>query len=355
VALLCLKFALIMGLALAFGNDRAVALRCAMALAPAGEFGFVLLSLAGKVNALPPATLQVVLAAMLVSMLLAPLLLAHSERIVLYLVAGEWENRALQLHQLALKTMAQREHVIVCGYGRSGQSLARFLELEKIAVAALDADPLRVKEAAAAGESVSYGDATRREVLTAAGLARASALVVSFADPRAAQTILVHVRELRPDLPVIVRTFDDTDVDTLKEAGAREIVAEVVEGSLMLATQTMLHLGVPLNRVLARLRSLRAERYQLMRGFFPGVTDEADADSARLHALPVEVGAAAVGKTLAALHLEDLGVSLHAWKRGALRDPAPAMDTLLAVGDVLILDGAPEALARAEIRVMQGV
>jgi len=315
-----------------------------------------LLSLSGRENALPASTLQVVLAAMVVSMLIAPLLLAKSERIVLYLVASEWENRAVQLHQLAMKTMAQRGHVIVCGYGRSGQSLTRFLEHEKIAVAALDADPLRVKQASAAGDSVSFGDATRREVLTAAGLARASAVVVSFADTHAAMTILSHVRELTPDTPVIIRTFDDTDVEQLRAAGAAEIVAEVVEGSLMLATQTMLALGVPLNRVLARLRSVRGERYQMMRGFFPGATDVEDADSAqpRLQSLLVEAGTAAVGKTIAALELVELGVTLTALKRESERLTSIPADMRIQAGDVLILGGSQEALARAEMRIVQG-
>ena len=245
VALITLKFLVISVLALVMKNDKAVALRCALALAPAGEFGFVLLALAGRNNALTEVTMQVVLAAMLISMLLSPLILAYSERIVMRLVASEWELRAVQLQQLAIRSMSKKQHVIICGYGRSGQSLARFLEQAKISIIALDADPMRVKQAAAAGESVMFGDASRKEVLTAAGLPRASAVVVSFADTHAAMTILSHIRELRPDVPVIVRTFDDTDVEKLKSAGAAEIVAEVVEGSLMLATQTMLLLGVP--------------------------------------------------------------------------------------------------------------
>ena len=358
IALLALKFSLIAGLALVFKNDRGVALRCALALAPAGEFGFVLLSLAGKINAVPESTLQVVLAAMLISMLVAPLLLAHSEKIVMRLVASEWEQRAVQLQQLAIRSMAQRGHVIICGYGRSGQSLARFLEQESISIIALDADPMRVKQAAAAGDSVVFGDASRKEVLTAAGLSRAAAIVVSFADTHAAMTILAHARELRPDVPVIVRTFDDTDVDKLKKAGAAEIVAEVVEGSLMLATQTMLLLGIPLNKVLTRLRTVRGERYQLMRGFFPGATDAddsaLDAQQPRLQSIIVEAGAAAVGSTIEALNLSEIDVTLTALRRHGVRDMSPAEDTRLEASDVLILTGTPQALARAEMRIMQG-
>ena len=358
IALLALKFLIIASLALLFKNDRGVALRCALALAPAGEFGFVLLSLAGKINAVPEATLQVVLAAMLISMLFAPLLLAKSEKIVMRLVANEWEQRAVQLQQLAIRAMAQRGHVIICGYGRSGQSLARFLELEKISVIALDADPMRVKQAAAAGDSVVFGDASRKEVLTAAGLSRAAAIVVSFADTHAAMTILAHARELRPDVPVIVRTFDDTDVEKLKQAGAAEIVAEVIEGSLMLATQTMLLLGVPLNKVLTRLRTVRGERYQLMRGFFPGATDEQngapEGPQSRLRSILIDSGAAAVGKTIEDLGLIETGVTLVALRRQGARDTAPAAGTRVQEADVLIVAGMPEALAKAEMVLLQG-
>ncbi len=357
-ALLTFKFLIVIGLALFFKNDKGVALRCGLALAPAGEFGFVLLSLAGQINAVPAATLQVVLGAMLISMLLSPFILAKSEKIVMYLVASEWEMRAVQLQQLAIQAMAKRGHVIICGYGRSGQSLARFLEHESIPLIALDTDPTRVKQAAAGGDSVMFGDGTKKEVLTAAGLARAAAVVVSFANTHAAMKILSHVRSLRPDVPVIVRTFDDTDVEKLKGAGAAEIVAEVVEGSLMLATQTMLLLGLPLNKVLARLRQVRGERYELMRGFFPGVTDVADTEfdghQTRMQSILVDEGADAVGKTFQVIQLEALDIQLVALRRKGVRQTKLQPDMQLQAGDVLVLAGTPEALARAEMRLLQG-
>ena len=157
-----------------FGSARPTALRQALALSPAGEFGFVLLALAQRDNAVDGRALQVLLAAALLSMLAAPLILSRMERIVLYLDASEWTQRALALHTLSVKSMSQQGHVIVCGYGRSGQALTHFLEREKIPVMALDSDPERVREAAAAGDSVVFGDASRREVLVAAAVARAS-------------------------------------------------------------------------------------------------------------------------------------------------------------------------------------
>jgi CPA2 family monovalent cation:H+ antiporter-2 len=289
-------------------------------------------------------------------MLMAPLILANMERVVLYFIESEWTQRAVALHSLAVRSMATRGHVIVCGYGRSGQALAQFLEREKVPVIALDSDPERVREAAAAGDSVVYGDASRREVLVAAALSRATAVVVSFANTPKALAIIAHVRELRPELPVIVRTFDDTDVNRLKEAGAAEIVAEVVEGSLMLATQTMIQLGIPLNRVLRRLRDVRQERYHVVGAFFPGATDESDEDAEqpRLRTVVAASSAACVGKTIASLNLDAIGVTLTAVRRTGTREVNPAPETRIKEGDVLVLLGTQENLAKAEIRLLQG-
>ncbi|HTS84066.1 MAG TPA: cation:proton antiporter [Usitatibacter sp.] len=354
--LLFVKFVAIFVLARVFGSARPTALRQALALAPAGEFGFVLLALAQSGHAMDPPALQVLLAAALLSMLAAPLVLSRMERIVLYLDSSEWTQRALALHTLSVKSMSTRGHVIVCGYGRSGQALAHFLEREKIPVMALDSDPERVREAAAAGDSVVFGDAARREVLVAAAISRASAVVVSFADTPKALSIIAHVHALRPELPVIVRTFDDTDVGRLKEAGAAEIVAEVVEGSLMLATQTMMQLGLPLNRVLRRLREVREERYTFTGGFFPGATDAGDSeqDPPRLHSVVIGPDAASEGMMLERLNLDALGVKVSAVRRKGEREVNPSPDMRLRAGDVVVLLGPQEALARAEMRLLQG-
>ena len=355
-AILLVKFALVYVLGRACGNAKPTALRASLALAPAGEFGFVLLALAGRGRAIDETTLQVVLAAALLSMLVAPLILARMESIVLHFVESEWTQRAVALHNLAVKSMATKGHVIVCGYGRSGQALAQFLEREKVSVIALDSDPERVRQAAAAGDSVVYGDAARREVLVAAALSRAIAVVVTFADTGKALAILAHVREVRPEVPVIVRTHDDSDVGRLREAGAAEIVAEVVEGSLMLATQTMMQLGVPLNRVLRRLREARQDRYRLMRGFFPGATDEetTEADQPRLRTVVVADHAACAGMTLGSLNLDAMNVQVTAVRRTGMREVNPSPETRVNANDVLVLLGTQENLAKAEIRLLQG-
>jgi CPA2 family monovalent cation:H+ antiporter-2 len=358
VALVLGKVLIVALLGRAFRNQPSVALRTALGLAQAGEFGFVLLSQADGLKLLDGSTLQIVLAAMVLSMLAAPFLIHYTERIVRTFCSGEWAHRAKELHDIAVRSMAADSHVIVCGYGRSGQNLARLLEHENIPFIALDLDPQRVKLAAAAGESVVYGDAGRREVLMAAGLGRAKALVVTFAELPSAMKILRHVQELRPELPVVVRTLDDADLDKLMQAGATEVVPEVLEGSLMLASHALMLIGVPLSTVLRRIRTVREQRYGLFRGFFRGVTDElgeeGDFGQPRLQTLFLGQNAAAVGKTLAELGMGDLLVEVVSIRRRNIRGFDPQPETRLEAGDALVLRGAAEGLAVAEIRLLQG-
>jgi CPA2 family monovalent cation:H+ antiporter-2 len=358
LALLVLKSALIFGLSLAFGVGSAVALRTGLALAACGEFGFVLLALANSLSLVPAEITQPVLAAMLLSMLAAPFIVERSEQLAQRWSRSDWMHRAMELHNIAVQSMATDQHVVVCGYGRSGQNLARLLEKESIPFIALDLDPERIREATIAGENVVFGDAARREVLMAAGLLRAKALAITYSDTSSALRILGHVQDLRPGLPVVVRTLDDTDIDRLKAAGAAEVVAEIMEGSLMLASTALMLMGVPLNRVLRRIREMREQRYSLFRGFFRGITDEApsadDADQPRLHSVKVAPGAAAIGRTLGDIGLDTFGVEVTAVRRRNIRGVAPESGTRIEEGDVLVLLGAEEELAAAEIRLLRG-
>ncbi len=356
LGLLLGKLAAIFLLARAFGSSAGDALRTGLTLAQAGEFGFVLLAEAGKIPTLQSSAMQIVLGAMLLSMVLAPLLIHFREALVKKLIAGEWLSQAAKLHEIAVKTFSVQGHVIVCGYCRSGQNLARFLELEHIPMIALDLDPARVKLAAAAGESVVYGDAARSEVLQAAGISRARAVVVTYADVPSAMRVIGAVQEINPQLPVIVRTVDDAELDKLLKAGATEVVPEVLEGSLMLASHALILLGVPLARVLRSVREVRENRYRLLKGFFHGATDEpeealSDHVEPRLYTVTLSQGAAALGKTLADLSLADLGVSVSAVRRHNIRGVDPQPDTRLEQGDAVVLLGRPAALAAAELRL----
>jgi monovalent cation:H+ antiporter-2, CPA2 family len=356
VAVVVAKASLIALLSRIYGSETGTALRTGFSLSGAGEFGLVLLALAEASGVLNRELAQTGLAVLILSMLLSPFIVAGSDYWVRRFAASEWIQRAMTLHNIAIQTMSAEAHVIICGYGRSGQNLSRFLQTEAIPFIALDLDPQRVKDAATAGESVVFGDAARREVLVAAGLMRAKALVVSYADAVSALRILALVSELRPGLPVVVRTLDDADIDRLREAGAAEVVAEILEGSLMLATHAMMLCGVPLNRVLTHIRDTREERYSLFRGFFQGASDSTDeAQQIRLHSVRIAQGAATIGRTLADLALPKLGVEVTAIRRHSVRSAEPGPDTILAEGDVVVLRGTTERLEAADMYLLQGV
>jgi K+:H+ antiporter len=356
IALVGGKLALIALLARLFGNSGGTALRLALALANGGEFGFVLLPIAGAAGLVSQPLLQALLAAMVLSMLAAPLLIAGADAIVLRVSRSEWMLRSLELHRVAAQSMSAERHVIILGYGRNGQRLARLLEAEGVRYVALDLDPQRVREAALAGENVVFADSARREALVAAGIARAAAVVVTFADVQASLRVLAHIHALNAAVPAIVRARDEADIAPLTAAGATEVVPEAFESGVMLASHTLVVVGVPLSRVMRRVRNVRDQQYSLLRGLFPGATDErAEDEVSRLHAVTLEPAAHAVGRTLAEVGLAEFAVQVRAVRRpGARARLAPNEAGRLEAGDIVVLLGEPEPLLAAEEKLLRG-
>jgi len=345
--ILC-KAAIVALLARVLEGDWGVALRSGIGLAQAGEFGFVLLTLAEEARLLEGNGLQITLATMLLSMLTAPFLIQYGEAIARRFSAAEWTNRALQMHQIAIKSMANNGHVILCGYGRSGQKLAGILEQEKLSFIALDLDVHHIQDATGSQRKVVYGNAAKREMLMAAGLMRARVLVITYDDKHSALTILRHVNELRPDLPVVVRSTDETNVDELKKAGAAEVVAEVAEGSIMLASQALLLSGVPVKRVIRHVQESRARRYTMFSGYHQTIQKEEielnDTTQPRYQNVLLKTDSAAVGKHLREMELDALDIEVKAVRRYNVQGAQPSEEMLLQSGDVLLLLGLPDAL-----------
>lgn len=357
IALIGAKFTLIALLSRVAGSPAGTALRVGLALAQGGEFGFVLLSLAGATGVVPQHILQALLAAMILSMLATPFLIAASDRIVMRLSRSEWMLRSLEMHRVAVQSIEAERHVVILGYGRNGQRLARLLEAEGVRYVALDLDPDRVREAAAAGDTVVLADSARREALIAAGILRAAAVVVTFADAAAAARVLGHIHELNPAVPVVVRARDESDIEKLRAAGASEVVPEAFESGVMLASHTMVWVGVPLSRVMRRMAQVRGEQYRLLQGLFHGKGDDVDAGEAlaRLHSVTLDPQARAIGMPLSQLDLEALGVQVRAVRRKGMKLKLAAPDAgALQAGDVVVLLGAPELLAAAENRLLRG-
>jgi CPA2 family monovalent cation:H+ antiporter-2 len=349
------KLVLVTALSRGLGATTGVALRTGIYLAQAGEFGFVLLTLAQENALVPKALLNPILASMVLSMLATPFLVMYSNRIVMKLVSSEWLQQSLQMTRIASQSISANKHVIICGYGRCGQNLARLLEAEKIPYIALDLDPDRVRKAAAAGDKVVYGDAVRLQALMAAGLARASAVVITYLDTPSALKVLGNIRSHASHVPGIVRTVDDHDLEKLQHAGATEVVPEAIEGSLMLASHALALVGVPMRRVIRVVQDQRDARYNLLRGYFHGSDDDTsnEIDQTRLSTVTLNPNDYAVGHTFASLHLAQQ-VRMLSLRRSNGVLVAMGETLVLASGDTLVLSGKPEALAVAEQKMVRG-
>ena len=364
VLLLLVGFVLFKALVIAtlsrlFGYETGVGIRTGMVLAQAGEFSFVILALGLEQNLIGGDELQIILAASLLSMVAAPFIIQYNGRIARKLVKSYTRNSSQVVDEIDSVAKNLKDHVIICGYGRSGQYLGRFLKEENIPFIALDIDPTRVHDAAAAGQHVMYGDAGRRIVLEAAGGARAKALIVSYSDMRASMKVLHVAQEGYPNLPVIVRTYDDADIETFRDAGATEVVPEVLEGSLMLASHALVLLGVPLNRVIKRIRRFREERYKMFQGYFHGLTDVSteitEAHQVRLHSTELITEAFTVGMRLDEIDFDSFNVELqHIRRPNMLEDILPRADIELAEGDILVLLGSPADLSSTEKFLLTG-
>jgi len=353
--LLAVKTVLVAVLVRATGIDPATAWRVGLLVAVGGEFGFALLAIALDAGVISQQIGQIALMAVLISMIAAPFLIRYNRA----LVAGWLDFHTPQGEEAALSAGPgvagpPHDHVIICGYGRIGQNIGRFLEEEHIPYVALDLDPQRVKEARIAGEPVYYGDSSERDMLEAVGIGKARLVVVSHEDLAAAYKVLHHAGAMRPGLPVMVRTRDESHVEELRRAGAAEVVPETLEAGLMIASQALLLLNVPLSRVARRIREQRLNRYLLLREFFPGDATFSDDVQARvgdrLRAVPLLPGCRAAGCTLAELALERVVVT--ALVRRGVRELAPAPETGLAEGDVVVLFGSLSDLDKAESRLL---
>jgi monovalent cation:H+ antiporter-2, CPA2 family len=338
------------------GAGLGTAVRTGLYLAQAGEFGFVLLTLAGQNNLVPPSLFNPILASMVLSMLATPFIIMKADWVVMKFVGSDWLMQSVAMTRIARQSMGKSGHVVICGYGRCGQNLARLLEKADIAYMALDLDPDRVQQAAKADHAVVYGDAARAQALVAAGVTRAKAVAITFIDHASALKVLDQLRQLAPNVPVVVRTLDDIHLDHLQAAGATEVVPEAIEASLMLASHALALVGVPMRKVLRLVQDQRDARYNLLRGYFHGEDDNTadDLDNERLATFTVHAQSQAMGRSLAHLNLEALGVRVVSLRTLGASVAACTPDTVLHEGDTLVLSGTSVALASAEESLARG-
>ena len=336
------------------------AVRTGIVLAGGGEFGVALLTIVLAHAGLVPAGLaQPLLAALVLSMLASPLLIRYNRSIARRLLGERGPpGTALEREEAAAADVARREHVILCGFGRVGQNIARVLESQGFEYVALDLDPARIRQARQSGEPVLFGDSADEEMLGHAGLDTASAVVISFADPAVSLGIVRAVRRRRADVPLLVRTQDDTRLAELTAAGATEVVPETFEASLMLVSQVLMLLQVPVSKVVRTVADIRAGRYVTLRTVFrhvsAGAIDDSRSYREELRSIVLPPRAWSVGRTLAAVRDRGAEVVFTAVRRQGITGREPDHSLELREGDVVVVYGTPEALEHAEAVLLAG-
>jgi CPA2 family monovalent cation:H+ antiporter-2 len=334
-------------------------LRTGVIVAQGGEFGFALLILLLRRELLDPSVVQPLLAATVLSMVLSPLIIRHNRRItrVILRESGNPQTEAMRHERITLAA-AEREHVVICGFGRVGQNIARVLEQTGFEYIALDVDPHRIRTGRQVGDPVVYGDAGQVKVLENVGVAHASVVVITFANPDVALRILRSVRELRTDVPILVRTQDDTKLEELQAAGATEVVPETFEASLMLLSHLLLLMKLPVGRVIRTVNDIRSHRYQMLRQYFRAdgteTLDESHAFREQLHSVILPPHAWAVGRSITDLAVRGSQATVNAVRRDGIVGREPGPDTVFKEGDVVVVYGTPEAVEHAETLLLMG-
>ncbi|HDZ8830520.1 TPA: cation:proton antiporter [Aeromonas dhakensis] len=350
-ALILFKSLLVLLAGRLMGERKRDAMAAGIMLSQVGEFGFVLLALANHHGLLDHRLVSLLIGIGVTSIAMTPWLVQQAHQLARSLT----DPALLTRSEVAQSGLSKSQHVIIAGFGRAGQTCARFLKQEEIPFLALDLDPERVSEAKSAGEQVAFGDASRRDILLAAGLLRARLVIITFDDPKRVEAMLALIRELAGEVKVLVRTRDDSFLEAFKRAGAFEVIPESQEGALMLVSHLLLNCDIPIGRVIRRMEHERSNQYRFLHGFYWGDQSagnlETDQLLERLHPVLLHEQAWAVGRSVQALGLD--AVRIREVQRGTQRlEPKPEL--VLATGDKLVLFGNAVAVEQAEQRLLEG-
>ncbi|MGL5129080.1 MAG: cation:proton antiporter [Aeromonas popoffii] len=351
LGLILIKSLLVLLAGRLMGERKRDAMATGIMLSQVGEFGFVLLALANHHGLLDHQLISLLIGIGVISIAMTPWLVQRAHGLARSLT----DSALLSRSEVAQSGLSKHQHVIIAGFGRAGQTCARFLKLEDIPFLALDLDPERVSEAKSAGEQVAFGDASRRDILLAAGLLRARLVIITFDDRKRVEAMLALIKDLAVDVRVLVRTRDDSFLEAFKQAGAHEVIPESQEGALMLVSHLLLNCNIPIGRVIRRMEHERSSQYRFLHGFYWGDQSasnlETDQLLERLHPVLLHDQAWAVGRTVQALALDT--VRIKEVQRGE-QSLEPRPELMLVAGDLLVLFGNAVAMEQAEQRLLEG-
>jgi len=335
-----------------FGFERGVAIRSGLVLGQGSEFGFALLALSLSLGLLTLDVSQPIIAAIIFSMALSPIVIRFNGKIAKYF-SGDYVAKRQKLEcEIEKAADHLKQHIVICGFGRTGQSLSLFLKKLNLNFIALDVDAGLIKEAWDAGEPVYYGDSSHNETLKHAGIAQAKAIIVTFGEVSTSKHIIKSVRHLRPDIPLIVRTRDDTHLEELLKLGADEVIPDTIESSIMLASHTLRVLGVGKEETQLIIEEARESHYQRILSFFHGEDDRIEESEHFLHSITLLPNSYAIGKSLDKFDFKQCHVK--ALRRNNVNCEQPDFLHPLKEGDVILIEGNDDHIKAIELNLLNG-
>lgn len=358
-ALIIGKLILIMIINMSFGNSPVTSFRTGLVLAQGGEFGFALLLSALNYEIIRDSYAQVVLGAILISMLLSPFMILFNRSITNFVFRRKIRHKEDEAEdELPLLASKPTKHVIICGYGRVGQNIAHLLEDFDIQYVAFDLNAKRVQEAKLAGDTVFYADASNYQILQAANINQSRALIISFYSAKETEKILQQVRQHNNRIAVIVRSQYEDETAHFYQLGATEVIPETLETSLVFVSHIMLLLRMPIDKVKRMMNHIRHDRYDILNHIFPGEEglnfNETEIPQQGLHSMILPTKAYAVGKKIGDLALTEFEVKITRLRRNNHHIKNPSEDYVLLAGDVIVLFGKIEHIELAETRIIKG-
>lgn len=341
-----------------FGATPGVSFRTGLVLNQGGEFGFALLTLALTYNVIEQATIQIVLSAIILSMMFTPWIIANNGRWTKIIFNKSYgTNRRNIARQIENNSKIVSDHVIICGYGHIGQNISRFIEEKNLHYIALDLDSIRIQEAQEAGETAFYGDPTHKRILQASGIDKARVVVITFKNSSAAKKIIQRIRSLRNDIPILVRSIDESQLDELYAEGATDVIPETLESSILMASHLLIHLDTPLNEITRDIARARKDRYKFLRGYYPGEVashEESSKINEHMNTMVLHPGSRAIGMKIGDINLDGRNIVFTALRRGGIRGKQPTPDLILKENDILVMHARPEDLEYIKVELMTG-
>jgi CPA2 family monovalent cation:H+ antiporter-2 len=357
MGILILKIAVVMLSSLFMGERKKDALACAIMLWQMGEFGFVLIALAAQHNLLSVEQVSFLIAMGVISMALTPYLIDKTPFILKRL--GMLERAKFAFEDELQSSTLYHNHVVICGFSRVGQTIARFLSPEAIDYVAIESDPILVQEGKAAGEPLIFGHVEQKDILKCAGVERARLVIITFTEFQQTQIVINAIKQVAPKVKILIRTRDDSQLERLKALGVTEVVPEALEASLMLVSHVLSMSGVPMSRIIRRVSSERRNRYKLLHSFFAGENIDSDTNLPErleyLHAIALPDKAFAVNKAISELNLAKRKVLIKALRREGEEIDTPQDHTILYANDILVLQGKPRRVEHVEHYLLDGI